>query len=160
MVLAGVIPAGALDVVVLAALVVRWARSLPAGSVRRCSVERMACMLAFLASPDDAAWREEWPALLGCETAWRRPGRLVGFAIAAIRSRSVWCLDRTLASQRPSGLIMFVVTAAATLITWRTAGILQAFVAMVFTYTSVISTIDVLCRRRDIPAPHSKRAND
>jgi hypothetical protein len=40
-------------------------------STRHRPTEYLAGILAFLALPDDAPWREEWPALLEYEKAWR-----------------------------------------------------------------------------------------
>jgi hypothetical protein len=117
----------------------------------------IASALASMASPDDAVWREEWPAVLQEESAWRRPGRVLGFAVAALRSRLGWYVDRFLASDAAVIRTTVVVTAVTTFISWRHAGTLEAFLTLVFTLSGMLATVDVLCRRRGIESSRRKR---
>ncbi|MCX5063760.1 hypothetical protein OG895_43495 [Streptomyces sp. NBC_00201] len=118
--------------------------------------------LAYVASPDDAAWREEWPALLT-----RRPGEprhvvrtaltVTGWVWAALCSRAGWILDVCLQSDAVCALAAFGATFAATWAAWDAAGIAEAVMTAILTFTGCVASIDGLCRWRGIELPRKRK---
>ncbi|MFJ9903926.1 hypothetical protein ACIRVK_13645 [Streptomyces sp. NPDC101152] len=135
---------------------------LPPESAWKHPIRAVAKGLAYVASPDDAAWREEWPALLTRRPEEsRRPVRtaftITGWAWAAVRSRMGWLLDVCLESDTVCALANFGATGAATWAAWEAAGFAEAVVTAILTFTGCVASIDALCRWRGIELPRKRK---
>ncbi|MER7182931.1 hypothetical protein ABT404_26255 [Streptomyces hyaluromycini] len=134
---------------------------LPPESSWQHPVRAFAKGLAYVASPDDAAWREEWPGLLT-----RRPGEprrpvrtafiVAGWVWAAVRSRMGWLLDICLQSDTVCGFAVFGATGTATWAAWEAAGSAEAVMTAILTFTGCVASVDALCRWRGIELPRKK----
>ncbi|MFE8016128.1 hypothetical protein ACFU3O_25725 [Streptomyces antibioticus] len=118
--------------------------------------------LAYIASPEDAAWREEWPGLLARHPGeTRRPVRtalvVAGWMWAALRSRAGWMLDACLQSDTVCAAATFGATGAATWGAWEASGVAEAVVTAILTFTGCVAAIDGLCRWRGIELPRKRK---
>ncbi|MFJ1561882.1 hypothetical protein [Streptomyces mirabilis] len=142
-----------------------WAllsEALPRDSKWRHPVRALVTGLAHVASPDDAAWREEWPALLIRRSGEpRRPVRttltVTGWAWAALRSRAAWMLDVCLQSDTVCALATFGATGVAWFAAWDAAGMSEAIATAIVTFIGCIAAVDGLCRWRGIKLPRPKK---